>query len=154
MRRKKARGSEAARQTRLAARRGHAMETSPYRAVRAAYEPEVRKLVLELANGAEIHVPVDRLEELAGASDEELSEVEIWPLDTLHWEKLDADVSVAGLLEELLGSDRWMGILARKMGRKGGRMSTPAKARAARENGRRGGRPRKPAAARKRTTGT
>lgn len=57
----------------------------------------------------------------------------------LHWESLDADLTVPGLLAGIFGSTAWM----RELGRRGGSAASEAKARAARENGRKGGRPRK-----------
>ena len=56
----------------------------------------------------------------------------------LHWEKLDVDFSVPGLVAGIFGTARWMAARA-------GRASSPAKAAAARANGAKGGRPRKAA---------
>jgi len=56
----------------------------------------------------------------------------------LHWEDLDVDLSVPGLLSGLLGTAGYMAGRA-------GRSTSPAKAAAARANGARGGRPRRPA---------
>ena len=56
----------------------------------------------------------------------------------LHWEALDADLSVPGLLAGLFGTRAFMA-------RQAGRATSPAKAAAARANGARGGRPRKSA---------
>jgi hypothetical protein len=54
----------------------------------------------------------------------------------LHWEALDADISVPGLLAGIFGTKAYMARLA-------GRTKSPAKAAAARANGAKGGRPRK-----------
>ena len=54
----------------------------------------------------------------------------------LHWEKLDADFTVPGLLAGIFGTKRYMAQLA-------GRSTSAAKATAARVNGAKGGRPRK-----------
>ncbi|MFN3854143.1 MAG: DUF2442 domain-containing protein [Phreatobacter sp.] len=62
------------------------------------------------------------------ASPEDLAAVTVSPLG-LQWEKLDADLSIAGLLAGRLGSARWMASL---MGAKAGRARSPAKAAAAR----------------------
>ena len=69
----------------------------------------------------------------------DLAEIEISPagLD-LHWPKLDADVHVPALLQDVLGSKRWM---AAEFGAAGGKARSQAKTAAARENGRKGGRP-------------
>ncbi len=60
----------------------------------------------------------------------------------LRWDGLDADFLVSGLIEGVLGSEAWMGQMAREMGRRGGSARSEAKTRAARRNGRKGGRPR------------
>jgi hypothetical protein len=56
----------------------------------------------------------------------------------LHWEGLDLDLSVPGLLSSLFSGPEWLA----ELGRIGGRNSSAAKAAAARKNGRQGGRPR------------
>ncbi len=56
----------------------------------------------------------------------------------LHWESLDLDYSVPGLMNGVFGTAKWMAARA-------GRSTSPAKAGAARANGRKGGRPRKQA---------
>jgi predicted butyrate kinase (DUF1464 family) len=57
----------------------------------------------------------------------------------LHWEDLDADLSVPGLLLSSIGRSERLSELARLAGR----AKSPAKAAAARANGAKGGRPRK-----------
>lgn len=57
----------------------------------------------------------------------------------LHWEALDADFTVPGLLMGLFGTRAWM---AREQARLAGATTSAAKALAARENGKKGGRPR------------
>jgi hypothetical protein len=54
--------------------------------------------------------------------------------------KLDADLWLPALLEGVFGSRRWM---AARLGARGGKAKSKAKARAARANGKLGGRPRK-----------
>lgn len=54
----------------------------------------------------------------------------------LHWEALDVDLSIPGLLTGLFGTKAYMA-------RQAGRTKFPAKAAAARANGLKGGRPRK-----------
>jgi hypothetical protein len=55
----------------------------------------------------------------------------------LHWEKLDADLSIPALIIGTFGSKAWMQELARR----GGSVTSPTKAAAARSNGAKGGRP-------------
>jgi hypothetical protein len=79
---------------------------------------------------------------LEHAKIDDLGEIEISPSGLgIHFPKLDADLYLPALLEGFLGSRRWM---ATEMGKRGGRVTSDAKATAARENGKLGGRPRKP----------
>jgi hypothetical protein len=81
---------------------------------------------------------VDLLQPLRDASDRDLAEVELGRAGvSLHWERLDVDLSVARLASTALGSP----LLLRAAGSAGGSSRTPAKAKAARINGQRGGRP-------------
>lgn len=110
-------------------------------AKKAKYDRRRRRVVVSLNNGVEIAFPPHLAEGLDGASDAELSEIEITPAGLgLHWPKLDADVYVPALMNGIFGSKRWM---AAEMGAAGGRAVTAAKAAAARENGAKGGRPRR-----------
>ena len=59
-----------------------------------------------------------------------------------HWPLLDVDHYVSGLLNHVFGTSRWMA----ELGRRGGSVSSTAKAAAARINGKKGGRPRHRAA--------
>jgi hypothetical protein len=60
----------------------------------------------------------------------------------LHWDSLDADLSVPGLLLSSIGRAQKLAELAREAGR----AKSNAKAAASRTNGAKGGRPRKVAA--------
>jgi len=112
-------------------------------ATRARYDRRTRRVVVGLNNGVQIAFPPHLAEGLIGASEEELSDIEITPAGLgLHWPKLDADVYVPALMNGIFGSKRWM---AAELGAAGGRASTPAKAAAARDNGLKGGRPRRSA---------
>lgn len=109
------------------------------RPLSARYDRRSKKIVVALDTGIDIAFRPDHAQGLAGASPEDLAAVTVSPLG-LHWERLDADLSIAGLLAGRLGSERWMAAL---MGAKGGKARSPAKATAARANGRKGGRPKK-----------
>ena len=61
----------------------------------------------------------------------------LWSMG-LHWPKLDADLTVAGLLAGIFGSRMWM----RELASTGGKAVSERKAAAARANGAKGGRPR------------
>ena len=120
-----------------------AAETEP-RARSASYDAAAGRIAIELTNGCLFAFPAEKGQGLQGATHEQLAAVEVLPGGSgLHWEELDADLSVPGLMAGLFGSKTWM----RELGRAGGKMQTDAKARASRENGRKGGRPRANAAA-------
>lgn len=104
-------------------------------AVSARFIRARRALHVMLSNDVEMSVPVDLLQDLQGASLNDLAEIEITPLGNgLHWPRLDADVLIHGIY----GSRSWM---AAQMGRVGGSSASQAKV-AARRNGAKGGRPR------------
>ena len=113
----------------------------------ASYDAKTRRLVVELSNGTVLMVPVDLLQGLQRETDERLAEVKLMPrgLD-LHWEALDAQFTVAGLLRGVFGTKAWMA----ELGRVGGRVTSRAKRAAARANGKLGGRPKGTEASRRR----
>lgn len=114
-------------------------------AVKARYDRRRGRVVIALSTGVEVTFPTHIAEGLAGASPEELDDIEISPAGLgLHWPKLDTDLYVPSLLQGIFGSRKWM---ASQLGAEGGRTRSPAKAAAARTNGRKGGRPKKSAAA-------
>lgn len=122
-------------------------ETEPV-ATAVRYDRAGRKFTLDLANGTAFIFPADLCQGLRDAGDDDLAAVELTPGGYgLHWEALDADLGIAGLLMGLFGSRPWMDALRREMQAKGGRAKSPAKAAAVRENGKKGGRPRKHAQA-------
>lgn len=116
------------------------------RAKAARYSPTRRQVIVELTNGCSFIFPVDKAQGLAGASNKDLAAVELLGKGMgLHWEKLDADLSIASLVLGIFGSHTWM----REIARRGGAASTAAKSAAARANGAKGGRPKKSAATQK-----
>jgi hypothetical protein len=83
------------------------------------------------------------VEGLEAAKAIDLTGIEISPSGFgLHFPKLDADIYLPALLDGFLGSRNWM---AARLGERGGKAKTSAKARAARRNGKLGGRPRRSA---------
>ena len=110
-------------------------------ALSARYDRRRRRVVVQLNTGIEVTFPAALAEGLAGASPEDLAEIEVSPTGLgLHWPRLNADLYVPALLRGVLGSRSWM---AAHMGAAGGRSRSDAEAAAARENGRKGGRPRR-----------
>jgi hypothetical protein len=98
--------------------------------------------MLELSSGVVFGFPTKAIPALAKASPDQLAAVEVSPGGSgLHWEELDADLSVGGLLLASIDRSEQLTELARIAGR----TTSPAKAAAARANGAKGGRPRKTA---------
>jgi len=126
-------------QVEAAEARGREMLKHEPRAIAARYDAKADRIVIDLASGATFMFPPRLAEGLADATPEELADIEILGVGFgLHWEKLDVDYSVPGLVSGIFGTARWMAARA-------GRTTSPAKAAAARANGAKGGRPRKAA---------
>lgn len=112
------------------------------RAVTAHYDARTGRVMLELSSGFLFGFPARAIPALARATPEELATVELSPRGgALHWEGLDADLSIPGLL--LASVERPARL--RELARLAGRTRSAAKAAAARANGVKGGRPRKAA---------
>ena len=107
------------------------------RAATVRYYARMDRVVVELTNGCTFAFPPRLAQGLETATADQLSEVEVLGLGYgLHWEGLDVDLSLPGLMAGLFGTRRFMAARA-------GRATSPAKAAAARANGAKGGRPRK-----------
>lgn len=96
------------------------------------------RIVVEFQNGAAFMLPARALEGLGEASDAELGEVELLGETGLHWESLDIDYSISGLMAGVFGSRSFM-----EAQRRGGQSRSEAKVAASRANGAKGGRPKK-----------
>ena len=116
---------------------GHLRRATEPHASSARYDRKSHRIVVELESGATFTFPPHLVEGLDDATAEELADIELLGDGFgLHWEQLDVDYTVPGLVNGIFGTARWMA------GR-GGRATSPAKAEAARANGAKGGRPRK-----------
>lgn len=120
------------------ARGNLALQTEP-RAETARYDRQLDRMIVELTNGCVFAFPPRLAQGLDQASPDQLAKVEILGRGTgLHWEELDVDLSIPGLMAGIFGTRAFMA-------RRAGQATSPAKAAAARANGAKGGRPRKSA---------
>jgi uncharacterized protein DUF2442 len=107
------------------------------RAATARYDRALGRVIVDLTNGCTFAFPPRLAQGLETASDDQLSEIEVLGAGYgLHWESLDVDLSIPGLLAGVFGTQAYMA-------RRAGQVKSPAKAAAARANGAKGGRPRK-----------
>jgi hypothetical protein len=119
--------------------RGAAARRLEPRAARARYDRALDRVVVELTNGCSFAFPPRLAQGLEHATADQLAAVEVLGVGSgLHWDALDVDLALPGLLAGLFGTASWMA-------RQAGRASSPAKAAAARANGAKGGRPRRSA---------
>ncbi len=119
--------------------RGRTAHLHEPRAAAARYDRRSGRVIVELTNGCTFAFPPRLAQGLESATEQQLSQVEILGTGTgLHWEALDADLSVPGLLAGLFGTKAYLA-------RQAGRATSAAKAAAARANGAKGGRPRRSA---------
>jgi hypothetical protein len=117
--------------------RGRIAAMNEPRAASARYDRRRGRMVIALTNGCSFTFPPRLVQGLEEASDDEIAAFELLSNGYgLHWEPLDVDLSIPGLLAGLFGTRAFMA-------RNAGQTRSPAKAAAARANGAKGGRPRK-----------
>ncbi|CAN7472374.1 DUF2442 domain-containing protein [Rhizobium rhizogenes] len=104
------------------------------------FDDQSERIIVEFTNGAAFMFPARSLEGLEEASAVQLAEVELLGETGLHWESLDADYTIAGLMSGIFGTKAFM-----EVQRRGGQSRSPAKIAASRTNGAKGGRPKKSA---------
>jgi hypothetical protein len=131
--------AEFKRQFAAASRRGAARRQSRPLATSVRYNLN-RGVMIELNNDCQVSVPLRLLPELDGAAAKDLKQVEILGVgQAIQWPTLDQQFDVLELLADAVGATAKMS----KLGQRGGRIKSKAKAAAARANGAKGGRPRK-----------
>ncbi len=109
------------------------------RAVSAKYDRKTQRVVLELSSGCLFAFPVASIPALADATGSERAALHVHASGaSLHWDALDVDLSVPGLLLSAIGEQEQR----RQLARLAGSVSSTAKTKAARANGAKGGRPR------------
>ena len=81
----------------------------PIIALSAIFDKENRLLITLLSTGQRLAIPQEDLQYLADASVDAAADVSIEMLGmALHWEKLDLDFSVEGLVQGRRGNASWM----------------------------------------------
>jgi hypothetical protein len=133
------------RQLEAAEVRGQAMLNAELRASAVRYDRASGRVIIDLSNGCTYAFPAKLVQDLQGASDDELAAVEVDGMGfNLHWPALDVDLLTPALVSGVFGTRAWM---TRELARVAGTATSPAKTAAARANGAKGGRPRKTAVA-------
>jgi hypothetical protein len=118
------------------------LETEP-RASSARYDRKSERVVIDLVNGCTYAFPAQFVQDLQGATHDDLADIEVNGLGfDLYWPALDADLYVPALVVGIFGTRDWM---TKELARRAGQVKSQAKAAAARANGSKGGRPRKAA---------
>jgi hypothetical protein len=101
------------------------------------------RVIVEFTNGASFLFPARAVEGLQDASPHQLTDVELLGETGLHWESLDVDYTIAGLMNGIFGTRAFMESRYREALRRGGQSRSEAKIAASRANGAKGGRPKK-----------
>ena len=124
-------------QNEVAVREAREADRIEPRANSVRYDSARGLLLVELRSGFAFGFPPERVSGLETANAKELGKVRISPSgDGLHWDDLNVDASLTGLMADALNLRDWA---PRFMGQS----RSEAKARAARLNGMKGGRPRR-----------
>jgi len=119
--------------------RGQAAHLTEPRASKARYDRSLGRVIVDLTNGCTFAFPPRLAQGLEAATDDQLVNIQILGAGYgLHWEALDTDLSIPGLLAGIFGTQAYMA-------RRAGQTKSPGKAAAARANGAKGGRPKKAA---------
>ena len=134
------------RQNEAAVREAREADRIEPRASSISYDSQRGLLLVELRSGFVIGFPPERVPGLEDATASDLSAVRISSSgDGLHWDDLDVDASLTGLVTHALNLREWAPRFL-------GQTRSEAKARAARLNGMKGGRPRAAKSSRKKST--
>lgn len=101
----------------------HLLRTEP-RAVAARYDKTTRRVTLDLVNGCSYAFPAERVQDLYGAADHGLADIEVDGAGfNLHWPALDVDLYVPTLIAA--SSARGNGSHANSPGWPGSRVRRP-----------------------------
>lgn len=94
---------------------------------------------IHLASGWHFSFPPDRFREFEKATERDLKKIGLVGKYTLSCEPLDVDISIGGILIELVGEK----FINSELARRNGSVKSEKKKTASRENGKLGGRPKK-----------
>lgn len=89
-------------------------ETEPH-ARAASYDRATGRLIIELTNGAVYSVPARYLQGLGEATDDQIARIDVDSGYGLHWDELDADFTVGGLLAGRFGTAKHMAELRKRL---------------------------------------
>ncbi len=124
---------------------GRAAADSEFRTRSVRYLADRDMVEIVTTRGAGLLVPRRWIGALAGVAPQHLAGLDVWPDGSaIEIAALDIQISVHGLLTELLPALLPAGALAGLFASRGGQSTSPAKKATARANGRKGGRPPKP----------
>ena len=89
--------------------RGRLYRATQPHAVSARYDAKSDRIVVELDSGATFTFSPRLVEGLTEATADELADIELLGDGFgLHWEQLDVDYTVPGLVNGIFGTARWM----------------------------------------------
>lgn len=129
--------AEFERQNEAAIREAREADRIEPRAHTVRYDAQQGLILVELRSGFVFGFPPERVSGIADADAEQLTRIRISPSgDGLHWDDLDVQLSLTGLMSDALSLREWAPRIM-------GQARSEAKTRAARKNGLKGGRPRK-----------
>jgi hypothetical protein len=113
-------------------------------AVAVSYNSAAQIYTLSMLAGGVLSFTVSQVPEIAGATPEQLANVELWPSGgSIRWPQLDMDISITGLVMDIVAGEGWRAAYRSILLQEARATKTPKRAAAARENGLKGGRPRK-----------
>lgn len=139
---------ELSEEIREAKKAGELANKNEPRAVLARYDRKSNRVIVDLRSGVSFLFPTNLAQGLEKASPKDLSQVKVLADGfAIYWETLDVALSIPDLLMGVFGSKSWMSHIYCEIGRKGGRQTSPTKAKTSRQNGLLGGRPRRASAA-------
>ena len=131
---------ELERQYAEATKRGQDCMNRDLRAEAVYYDRRRKRIVVELIDDCTFMFPPELAQGLAGASAEDLSDVRVMGKGfDLHWDRLDAQFTVRGLLEGRFGNNAWMAQLKKRRSHR----ATKRRTNLTRANGKKTSRPRK-----------